>query len=112
AARSAGRRGPSSPPRGGRGNAGATRPPGTPVLCGAGIAGVACPTEMTTGEAQAADDDAKSNVPPTVVRQDLHEVQDEIVADAIEPLHEIGANVAGVWIEHCRAVRVDVLMDG
>lgn len=72
------------------------------MLRGAGIVGVACPTEMTAGEAQAADDDARSNVPPTVIRQDLHEVQDEIVADANEPLHKIGANVAGVWIEHCR----------
>lgn len=63
------------------------------MLCGAGIVGVACPTEMTTGEAQAADE-TKSNVPPTMIRQDLHEVQDEIAADAIS------------------AVLVDVLMDG
>jgi hypothetical protein len=47
-----------------------------------------------------------------VIRQNLHEVQDEIIADATEPLHEIGTDVAGVWIEHCSTVLVDALVDG
>jgi hypothetical protein len=71
------------------------------VLRGAGIVSAAGPTEMTTGEARAADDEPKSNGPLTVIRQDLPEVQDEISTDAVDPLSKIGADVAGVWIKHC-----------
>lgn len=45
-------------------------------------------------------------------RQHLHDVQEhEIAAAALESLREIGAQVAGVQIEHRRTVVVDVLID-